>query len=81
MATTGVERNYLYLNEGNGRFRDVSGESLVKYMPRGSGPLFLDYDNDGDMDLFFAAVGPQVLLENRFIPDGELAVLGCIRVC
>jgi hypothetical protein len=33
--------------------------------------LFLDYDNDGDPDLFLAAVGNQVLLENRFIPDGE----------
>ena len=26
----------------------------------------------GDADLFFAAVGKQVLLENRTIPDGEL---------
>ena len=72
VATTGVDQNYLYLNEGNGRFRDISAESLVKYAPRGSGPLFLDYDNDGDVDLFLAAVGSQVLLENRLIPDGEL---------
>ena len=72
VATTGVDQNYLYLNEGNGRFRDISAESLVKYAPPGSGPLFLDYDNDGDVDLFLAAVGSQVLLENRLIPDGEL---------
>ena len=72
VVATGVDQNYLYLNEGNGRFRDISAESLVKYAPQGSGPLFLDYDNDGDVDIFFAAFGPQVLLENRLFPDGEL---------
>ena len=72
VVTTGVESNYLYLNTGKGDFRDVSAESLVAYSPRGSAPLLLDYDNDGDKDLFFSVVGLQVLLENRFIPDGEL---------
>jgi len=71
LATSGVEQNYLYLNQGDGRFRDISEESLVKFAPIGSGAVFLDFDNDGDPDLFFAAVGNQILLENRFIPDGE----------
>ncbi len=75
LAASGVDQNYLYLNEGDGRFRDVSDESLVAFAPIGSGALFLDYDNDGDPDLFFAAVGQQVLLENRWIPDGELKFL------
>jgi hypothetical protein len=72
LAATGVERNYLYLNRGDGTFADVSEESLVGLAPRGSGALFFDFDNDGDQDLFFAAVGRQILLENRQIPDGEL---------
>ena len=71
LATSGVEQNYLYLNQGDGRFRDISEETLVKFTPIGSGAVFLDYDNDGDPDLFFAAVGNQILLENRFVPDGE----------
>ena len=71
LAATGVDRNYLYLNLGDGRFRDASTESLVGYAPPGSGAVFLDYDNDGDPDLFLAKVGRQVLLQNRFIPDGE----------
>jgi hypothetical protein len=72
LAASGIDQNYLYVNEGNGRFRDASAESLVKFAPAGSGAVFLDFDNDGDSDLFFAAVGRQVLFENRFIPDGEL---------
>jgi len=72
LAASGVDQNYLYLNQGDGTFRDVSEESLVKFAPIGAGALFLDFDNDGDADLFFAAVGKQVLLENRTIPDGEL---------
>jgi hypothetical protein len=73
LAATGVEQNYLYLNLGDGRFRDVSASSAVQYVPIGSGAVFLDYDGDGDADLFLAAVGNQVLLENRWIPDGEVA--------
>jgi hypothetical protein len=71
LAATGVDQNYLYINRGDGTFRDASEESLVKFAPVGSGALFLDFDNDGDADLFLAAVGQQVLLENRLIPDGK----------
>ncbi len=70
VATTGVARNHLYLNDGNGGFRDASEETFISLTPAASGPLFLDYDNDGDADLFLAVVGSQVLLENRLVPDG-----------
>jgi hypothetical protein len=69
---TGLTQNYLYLNDGTGRFRDASGEAGVKVLASGSGPLLADIDNDGDLDVFIAAVGPQVLLENRLVPDGTL---------
>ena len=72
VVATGVESNYLYLNTGNGDFRDASEESMVAFSPPGSSPLLIDFDNDGDLDLFLATVGPQALLENRLIPDGEL---------
>lgn len=75
LAVTGQRRNRLYLNAGTGRFRDVSDESLVGFPPPGTGALFLDYDNDGDPDLFLAAVGNQMLLENRWIPDGKVRFL------
>jgi FG-GAP-like repeat len=72
LATTGVEKNRLYISQGNGRFVDLSDDSLVGFTPSATGPLFLDFDQDGDRDLFLARVGDQVLLENRWIPDGTV---------
>jgi hypothetical protein len=72
LFVTAADRNYLYLNDGQGRFRDASVETGVKLLASGAGPLLLDYDNDGDMDVFIASVGAQVLLENRLVPDGKL---------
>jgi hypothetical protein len=70
---TGPARNWLYLNDGKGRFRDASEETGILSAASGVGPLGVDYDNDGDADLFIAAVGEQILLENRLVPDGKLA--------
>jgi hypothetical protein len=72
VAASGVLGNFLYLNAGDGTFTDASAESLLKFTPPGAGVVFLDYDNDGDPDLFVAAVGRQLLLQNRFVPDGEV---------
>ena len=72
VAATGVLGNFLYLNAGDGTFTDASAASLLKFTPPGAGVVFLDYDNDGDPDLFVAAVGRQLLLQNRFVPDGEV---------
>jgi hypothetical protein len=64
LFSTGHASNTLHLNEGKGKFRAVSVET-----PRqATAPLFLDFDNDGDPDLFCSANGEQMLLENR---DGK----------
>ena len=72
LLVTGGTRNFLYLNQGNGRFRDASSETGMDGLASGTGPLLADFDNDGDQDVFIAAVGEQVLLENRLVPDGVL---------
>jgi len=72
LAVTGPDQNYLYINEGNGKFRDESASSMIRFAPPGTGAVFVDYDNDGDEDLFLAAVGTQILLENRWIPDHKV---------
>ncbi len=72
LVTTTGARTTLYQNDGKGGFRDASADSGLATLASGTGPLLLDYDNDGDLDLFLAAVGQQVLLENRLRPDGVL---------
>jgi hypothetical protein len=55
----------LYENDGRGRFRDRSGEKGVALSLYGTGVAAGDYDNDGDVDLFVAAVGANRLLRNE----------------
>jgi hypothetical protein len=44
--------NVLFENMGDGRFRDVTLEAGVVCVAHSQTPAFLDYDNDGDLDLF-----------------------------
>ena len=51
------ETNTLYHNLGHGQFVDASdrlGIGEVSYMPLSFGMKFLDYDNDGHLDIFAA---------------------------
>ena len=65
--------NRLFLNQGGAKpFKDVSEETLVLLTRRGTGTIFFDYDNDGDQDIFMAAVGEQILLQNQLHPQGRL---------
>ena len=72
LFVTAPARNFLYLNDGKGRFRDASDEAGVRLLATGVAPLVFDYDNDGDSDVFVSNVGAQVLFENRLVPDGRL---------
>ncbi|MGI9105409.1 MAG: FG-GAP repeat domain-containing protein [Pyrinomonadaceae bacterium] len=72
LFVTAPARNYLYLNDGEGRFRDASDQAGVKLLATGVAPLVFDYDNDGDADVFISAIGAQVMFENRLVPDGKL---------
>ncbi|MDH3223774.1 MAG: CRTAC1 family protein, partial [Gemmatimonadota bacterium] len=59
-------------NQGDGTFLDVAAELGMNWPGRGDefgsvAPAVTDYDNDGDLDLFIAAYGPDVLWSN----DGD----------
>ena len=41
----------LYRNNGDGTFTDVTKEAGLNAINRGRGSAFIDYDNDGDLDL------------------------------
>ena len=73
VITTGTSQNYVYVNQGDGTFSNRAAEVGLEFTPTATAPLLVDYDNDGDSDLFLAAVGHQMLFENRLYPDGELA--------
>jgi len=55
----------LYLNDGAGHFRDGTAAAGLAVSFYGQGVAVGDYDNDGDPDLFFTAVGANHLYENR----------------
>jgi tetratricopeptide (TPR) repeat protein len=42
----------LFRNLGHGKFQDVTAEAGLKPMNRPTGITFVDYDHDGDLDLF-----------------------------
>ena len=59
--------NVLFHNEGNGRFRDVSGPSgIAAEIGKGMGVAFNDYDGDGFSDIFVSNdLMEQFLFHNR----------------
>jgi hypothetical protein len=59
--------NILYHNNGNGTFTDVSAQShIARYVGKGMGFAFADYNNDGFMDVFVSNdTSPNFLLRNN----------------
>jgi FG-GAP-like repeat/FG-GAP repeat len=69
----GLDRKHLYLNDHHGGFRDASQEAGLEFVPPCVGVVALDYDNDGDEDVFLTNVGPQMLLQNQWKQGGKVA--------
>ena len=66
----------LYRNDGMGRFSNVTAEVGLAVSFYGTGVAAGDYDNDGNVDLFVTAVGPNRLFRNtggRFEEVTEMA--------
>jgi hypothetical protein len=65
----------LYQNDGQGRFRNVSGESGLDRRGWGTGVCIADVDNDGFQDVYVTALGPNVLWRNiggqRFLASDQ----------
>jgi hypothetical protein len=63
-----MPRNYLYRNQGNGTFRDVSQESGIAKAPRtySMTTVAADFSSEGWTDLYVASDStPSLLLKNR----------------
>ncbi|MEE2887789.1 MAG: VCBS repeat-containing protein [Planctomycetota bacterium] len=61
------KQNFLYINLGNGRFEDRAKAAGLSSPVGPTSPLFFDFDNDGDKDLFMSFVG----WEDDGVPGGE----------
>lgn len=48
----GTGENYLYKNMKNGNFQQITGHTLVMEKKASRGAIWLDFDNDGIIDLF-----------------------------
>lgn len=55
----------LYRNEQGRHFCDVTEPSGIQFSRFGMGAAWGDYDNDGDLDLYITAYGPNALFENQ----------------
>jgi tetratricopeptide (TPR) repeat protein len=64
------DRVLLFHNLGNGKFEDVTKDAGLESRNRPTGLIFVDYDHDGDLDLFVTGTvangaGPSVLWRNN----------------
>lgn len=56
-ATTVRHGNHLFVNQGGGRFEDVTRAAGLEYSGHSSAAVFFDFDKDGRLDLFLVNVG------------------------
>src|SRR5262249_736012 len=57
--------DHLFHNNGDGTFTDVTKQAGIDNTGWGLGVTFLDYDNDGDQDIYVANdFGPNCLFQN-----------------
>ena len=71
LAVALEDRVLLFRNLGKGKFEDVTAEAGLKALNKPSGITFVDFDHDGDLDLFVTGTGlkagdaPNVLWRNN----------------
>ena len=54
----------LYRNNGNGTFKDITRQAGLAFEMYGLGVTAADYDNDGNVDIYVTALGPNRLFRN-----------------
>lgn len=63
--------DHLFLNNGDGSFRDVSTDVGLTREERGLGAVLSDFDNDGDLDLYIANDGHPNRLYSSEVDSSE----------
>lgn len=65
LKANGKTKSFLYRNNGDGTFSDVTGKAGVGDVGWGMGVAVGDYNNDGFADLYVTCVGPNHLFKNN----------------
>ena len=65
VKTNGKTKSFLYRNNGDGTFTDVTAKAGVGDVGWGMGAAVGDYNNDGFDDLYVTCVGPNKLFKNN----------------
>jgi enediyne biosynthesis protein E4 len=73
VITTVRGGTFLFKNDGHGHFKDISAGSGITTVAHGSGAFFVDYDNDGMIDLVICNVGRYTTDQQG--PDGAYAAV------
>jgi enediyne biosynthesis protein E4 len=60
----GAGNNYVFHNNGNGNFTRLTGDPIVTNGPTGNNAVWVDYDDEGFLDAFFAG-SPSLLFHNN----------------
>jgi len=70
---SGHERNCVFLNTGGARFANISAASGLDFDDDGRGVAYVDWDQDGDLDLWvFNRTAPQIRFFKNDTPrDGR----------
>ncbi len=65
----------LYRNQGNGLFEDITEKSGLAAILNGMGQwaaAFIDYDNDGDLDIFFAnGIAEELIVQHPLLLEND----------
>jgi tetratricopeptide (TPR) repeat protein len=64
-SSTDKARPALYRNKGDWTFEDVTARSAVAFEGIGTAAALVDFDNDGDADLYLSGLGGGSLFENQ----------------
>jgi hypothetical protein len=69
---SGYERDLVAISTRDGRFLDISGASGADSISDGRAAVFVDHDDDGDLDIFLRAMhGPAHFLFRNEIGQGR----------